>query len=358
MSGKNRHVKYIVIVLLLAIVLLLVFVSSKLYQENSDDSSSISSPLTTSTILTVSRENTRAKAVTAAISTKVKQEKEAIKVIESTKMLGEFPIKQIFNCDMAADEGLVEQVRQTLELYSYEMPLAVKTQKINDLLSIRVISPELAFNFQQTINEKINVILLVYEKWFGLKLKQPMTMNLVLLPSLASYSDVIATLSIDSPNSQGLFWANSNFAFAAYRTEQQLEQTIIHELVHALNYYLIGYSSRWLTEGLADYFKKIEFHLQEKQYVVSFNFDKTVDNPPPLAITDLVFLENEWDSEQRSHLYASAFALVSYLIKHREKNNILRRLLHKEAKQPCAKLDSTSYLNLINAGLVDLSADF
>ena len=351
MSGKNRHLKHIVIV----IVLLLVLVSSKLYRENSLDSSTISSPPTKTIILPIPSKNISAKTVIAPVLKKTKQ---ANNVIVNTQMLGKLPLKQVFKCDTTVDESLVEQVRQTIELYSYEMPLNIKTHQINELLAIRVISPELPIDFNQTINEKIKLILLLYEEWFGLALKEQMTMNLVLLPSLESYSDVIATLSIDSPNSQGLFWANSNFAFAAYRTEQQLEQTIIHELVHALNFYLMGYSSRWLTEGLAEYFKNIEFHMEEKRYVYSFNFDRSIDNSPPLAIADLVFLENQWDSPQRSHLYASAFELVSYLIKHKKENNILRRLLHKEARQPCTKLESATYFNLISENLVDLSADF
>jgi len=351
MSRKNQHIKKIAIV----VFILLVFASSKLFQENSLNSSKSPSPVTKRAVLSSPTKTIRYESVTAPISDKSKK---ANNISVKPQTLANFPLREVFKCKTTIDEDLIEQIRQTLELYSYEMPLKTKKHQVDELLAIRVISSDLPFDFHKTIKEKIKLILLLYKEWFGLTLKEPITMNLVLLPSLESYSDVISTLSIDSTNSQGLFLTNSNFAFAAYRTEQQLEYTIIHELVHAINFYLFGHSARWLTEGLADFFKKIEFHMKGTVYVYSLNHSKTLNSPPPLKIADLAFLENEWDSEQRSHLYASAFQFVSYLIKHREDKNILRKLLHKEARHPCTKLESNTYLNLINDSFLDLSSDF
>jgi len=351
MSRKNQHIKKIAIV----VFILLVLASSNLFPENSLNNSEAPSPVTKREILSLPTKTVRYESVILPITDKSKT---ANNISVKAQTLANFPLKEVFECNTTIDEDLIEQIRQTLALYSYEMPLKTKKHQVNELLAIRVISSDLPINFDKTINEKVKLILLLYKKWFGLTLQEPITMNLVLLPSLESYSDVISTLSIDSTNSQGLFLTNSNFAFAAYRTEQQLEHTIIHELVHAINFYLFGHSARWLTEGLADYFKKIEFHMEGNVYMYSFNHSKTLNSPAPLKIDDLAFLENEWDSAQRSHLYASAFQFVSYLIKHREEKNILRQLLHKEARHPCTKLDSNTYLNLITEGFLDLSSDF
>lgn len=266
MSSKNKHIKKIVIV----IILLLVFISSKLFIEGSHDSSPIPKIITKTTVFYPS---INIKSQTLTVPTNKKREETNKLSVKNTR-LGNLPLIEVFKCDMSIDEDLVEQVRQTLELYSYETSLKTQKHQINELLAIRVISSDLPINFRNSINEKIKLILLLYKKWFGLALKEPITLNFVLLPNMENYSDVLSTLSIDSPNSQGLFWANSNFAFAAYRTEQQLEQTIIHELVHALNFYLVGYSARWLTEGLADYFEKIEFRMEEEGYIYSLNLDK------------------------------------------------------------------------------------
>lgn len=72
----------------------------------------------------------------------------------------------------------------------------------------------------------------------------------------------------------------------------------------------------------------------------------------------MIYLEDQWNSNQRSDLYTSALQLVAYLINHKEDKNILRRLLHKEAVTPCTKLESDTYLNLINENLFDLASDF
>ncbi len=351
MSSNNQNINKVVIV----VVLLITFVTSMHFQDNSLKTSEPLSPVAKTTTFSAPSKTVKTKSVTPP---RPKKSKKVNNTLVEPQTLANFPVKEVFKCNTTIDEDLIEQVKQTLESYSFEMTLKTEKHQISDLLAIRVISSELPFNFRETINEKIYLILLLYEEWFGLTLKEPMTMNLVLLPSLDSYSNVLSTLSIDSPNSQGLFFTNSNFAFVAYRTEQQLEHTIIHELVHALNFYLFGHSARWLTEGLADALKKIEFRKEGTQYVYSLNNEKKLNSPPPLKVADLFFLESEWKSEQKSHLYASAFQFVSYLIKHREDKNILRQFVHEEARHPCTKLDSSTYLNLINESLLELPSYF
>ena len=351
MSRNNQHIKKVVII----VVLVVVFVTSMHFQDNTFNASKPPNPVTKTTTLSAPTKTVKTKSVTPPLP---KKRKNVNNILVEPQTLANFPIKEVFKCNTTIDEDLIEQVKQTLELYSYEIPLKIQKHQVTELLAIRVISSNLPIDFSETINEKIKLILILYQEWFGLTLKEPMTTNLVLLPNLESYSDVLSTLSIDSPNSQGLFFTNSNFAFAAYRTEQQLEHTIIHELVHALNFYLFGHSARWLTEGLADSLKKIEFRKEGTQYVYSLNNDKKLNSPPPLKVADLFVLESEWKSEQKSHLYASAFQFVSYLIKHREDKNILRQVLHEEAKRPCTKLDSSTYLNLINESLLELPSDF
>lgn len=344
MNNKSRYI-YVII-----IVLILLFISKKLYQEDIEIPHS-HKKIPEKTIITPSY-NVQINKITSPVLPEIIESK---KSQTTPHLIANFQLKKVFNCDMSIDESLIEQVNQTLELYSYEVPLRQQEHQINDLLAIRVISSDLPINFAKTINEKIKLILLIYKDWFGLTLEKPTTLNLVLLPNLESYSDVLSTLSIDSTNSQGIFWANSNFSFVAYRNEKQLQQTIIHELVHALNFYFVGYSARWLTEGLAEYFENIEFQMKDDTYVYSLNIPKAVSS---LSIDELVYLEKEWDSNQRSSLYASALQVVAYFIKHKEDKNILRHLLHKETVNPCTKLENATYLNLINESLIYLSSEF
>jgi hypothetical protein len=352
MSDKNRYGKQITI----CIFLLLVLLSSKLYREKTPDSVSTPSQPIETVISPPVKKTVIYKSVVPPV---LKKSKKVNKVSVKTKLFGGLQLKEIFKCDMAPDENLVEQVRQALAFYDDVMPLKIKKHQIDELLTIRVISTELPINFSKSINGKIELILLLYKKWFDLRMKEPMTLNLVILPNMEAYSDVLSSLPLDSVNSQGLFWGNTNFAFVAYRTEQQLEQTIIHELVHALNYYLVGKSARWLNEGLAEYFKKIAFRIEDDKYIYSFNFDKPIETR--FTMRQLVISEQDsWGSmsEERPHLYASSFKFISYLIKHREESNILRQLLHKEARSPCTELESSTYLNIINENIFNFSSEF
>lgn len=345
---KSKYVKIIVILLLL-------FSVFKLHQKNNSPSESmpINLPISSPDVVNNKVE------ITTVITPQKKKVSQPTQKTSNIKTIENVALIKPFKCDMSPDQDMVEQVQQTLDSYSYIKPLEVKKYKISDTLSIKVFSQDLPINFSENIDKKIWLILTLYEEWFSLKLKNKMTMNLVVLPSLVGYSDFISTLSIDSKNSQGLFWSNSNFAFAAYKTKKQLEQTIIHEVVHALNYYLVGHSARWLTEGLADYFKTINFY-KDKENIYNYSFDlPTLENEnKPLAISQLVTLEEAWDSDQRSHLYASAFKLVAYLINHKGERNIVRHLLHKEALQPCTKLSESTYQHLLDENISNLSSNF
>mgnify|MGYP005989612353 CR=1 FL=1 len=343
--------KYAIII----VTLLILFISFKFNQSKSSASVSTAKIFSESSI-EVENSTIEVKTTSPLVKKKVTPaiaKNSNVLAIESVALI------KPFKCDIAPDQDMVKQVQQTLDSYSHIKPLNIKKHKIDNTLSIRVFSQDLPINFSENIDKKLWLILEFYEDWFSLKLKNKMTLNLVVLPSLSGYSDFISTLSIDSTNSQGLFWANTNFAFAAYRNEQQVEQTIIHEVVHALNFYLVGYTARWLTEGLADYFKTINYYIdKDGTYRYHFGLPKLKNQNRPLAISQLIALEEAWDSDQRDHLYSSAFELVEHLIAHKDERNIIRHLLHKEALRPCTKLDTSDYQNLIDENIPNLSTQF
>jgi len=184
----------------------------------------------------------------------IKKTNLAIKVAAGPIMLKGLSLEPVYQCENSADENLVGEIQQALSWLEDEVPLIVTNHVINELLTIKLIAPQLPSDFHARIKEQMKFITYLYQQYFQLAISEPTTMNLVVFPSLTSYADTLSRLSIDSSNSQGLFSSNRNFSFAAYKTLPQLETTIIHELVHALNFHIVGYSSRWLTERLAQHF--------------------------------------------------------------------------------------------------------
>lgn len=343
--------KYAIII----VTLLILFISFKFNQRSSPASVSTAKAFPASSI-EVANSTIAVKTTSPLVKKKVTP---AIAKNSDVLAIENVALIKPFKCDIAPDQDMVKQVQQTLDSYGHIKPLNIKKYRIDDTLSIRVFSQDLPINFSENIDKKLWLILDLYEDWFSLKLKNKMTLNLVILPSLTGYSDFISTLSIDSTNSQGLFWANTNFAFVAYRTEQQVEQTIIHEVIHALNFYLVGYTARWLTEGLADYFKTINYYIdKDGTYRYHFDLPKSKNQSKPLPISQLIALEEAWGSDQKSHLYTSAFELVEYLIVHKDERNIIRHLLHKEALRPCVKLDTSDYQTLLDENIPNLSTKF
>jgi len=371
MSGNNRKTNVIAIVGLLLLLLA--------YQTYQDDSQPRSQPQqqtkvavpNSSTI--ISSNSTLLPTVNIQEQprkpTAIKKANLASKVAAGPIMLKGLSLEPVYQCENSADENLVGEIQQALSWLEDEVPLIVTNYVINELLTIKLIAPQLPSDFHARIEQKMKIISYLYHQYFQLSVSEPTTMNLVVFPSLTSYTDTLSRLSIDSSNSQGLFSSNSNFSFAAYRTLDQLEQTIIHELVHALTYHFAGFSARWLTEGLAQHFATVEYYVEDQQLYYYFKTEKakadqasngrvanTAEHFEQIEISTLVAQEADWQQPlQRAHLYANAQRVVSDFVEQRSERNIVRHLLHKERTHPCVKLSSSEYLNLLDQHLPYLS---
>ncbi|MCF2947561.1 hypothetical protein L0668_05535 [Paraglaciecola aquimarina] len=276
---------------------------------------------------------------------------------------GQFQVSQIHQCEIKVDAEVINNIRYTLSSFAQEMALQSSTHTLGNKLKVNVISA----NFKKaTIDkwlEKVNIILSVYNELFDLKLTEALVIYLVILPDIESYHDVLASLSIDSSDSQGKYLSNSNFSFVAYRDEKQIGKTVAHELVHAINHALLGFHARWLNEGLAEYFKNIEYTKQDDVFEVSLDNYSRKKLPAPFSIADLVYAEQDWapskiDPTQRSRLYLSAKDHISYMVEFMDEANVVKQLMAEERKDRCSELSASEYLQIIEKDTLYFSETF
>lgn len=266
--------------------------------------------------------------------------------------------KDIHKCRIDTDADSVQQVNQMITQLHNEVTLTKESYIVNKYLTLNITSPLLPVGFTEALINKIKILLEKYQYTFGLYLKEEVDINLVILPSKESYLDFIASLSIDTPYSQGVFWSRSNYAFIAFKNEQQAAETAFHETVHAINFSLIGVQSRWMNEGLAEFFETMELKETENGYTSSFNIQRTTSEQYPLDYVDLIYSEQQWDTEQRSQLYISSRSFLTYLVTHEQGIHLVRHLLQEERRDPCSALTDDTYIQLIEDDIFDLQSGY
>lgn len=260
----------------------------------------------------------------------------------------------VHRCTLQVDKDARDQVGDMLNQLDAEIGLVTQLHQVNTQLTLSITSARLPAQFADTLTDKIKLLLHVYERSFALTLQQKITINLVILPDNDRYLSTLANLSIDSPASQGLFWTASNYAFVAYKNEQQVMQTALHETVHALNYVLVGAQPRWLNEGLAELFETLQVNESETGVTARFMIEPQTGRPTPLDYVQLIYSEEQWDSAQRPHLYSSARAFLSFLATQRHGIQVLSHLLREERRQPCTHFSDDEYIQLIEDQVFDL----
>ena len=295
--------------------------------------------------------------VTAFISPPKEAKKQKTKEVKN-RNVPDFK-KDMHQCYLEFDEQSVQEVKHIIEQINYNVSLTKTTHSITKYLTLSITSPHLPEGFSDTLINRIKVLLEKYEYSFGLYLLKKSEINLVILPSQESYLELISNLSIDSPNSQGVFWARSNYAFVAFKNQKQALQTALHEIVHALNFSLIGSQPRWLNEGLAELFESMEVTVSENDSQIShFAMQKNTNEIHLLDYLGLINAEQQWGTDERAHLYLSAHRFLMYLLDHQEGITIVRNLLQEESQAPCSRLSEDRYIQIIEDNIFNLPLSF
>ncbi|PKF61135.1 hypothetical protein CW745_12595 [Psychromonas sp. psych-6C06] len=272
----------------------------------------------------------------------------------------DFANQDIHQCTIEFDRQSVVKINQIIEQMSYNITLKKSSYKIQSGLTLNIISGALTESFNEILVHKIQTLLQIYRQSFALNLNKQSEINLVILPSQESYQEFISQLSLDATNTQGLFWARSNYAFVAFRDTEQAAVTAFHEAVHAINFSLVGLQSRWSNEGLAELFENMRVAQVNGSYTVSLKLPYLQYNQTtPMDFQNLVYAENQWgDINQMNHLYSSAFSFVSYLFSDKKGMSLVSDLLQEESLNPCLPLSMDQYFQMIDEQVYYLPSSF
>ncbi|MFK8019119.1 MAG: DUF1570 domain-containing protein [Pseudomonadales bacterium] len=156
--------------------------------------------------------------------------------------------------------------------------------------------------------------------------------------------------------SNGFHSGNDNIAAVLYKKDKQLMRTAIHEAAHVINLAVLGNTPRWLNEGLAEYLERMKVYSQTAEIEPNKGWLKDLRKSRMPLDTLLSSTQDDWNTEQRSSLYAHSWAFVFYLLSQSETKTLFKDYLAEAAKQPCETLDfiqfasTRSKLNKLSAG--------
>ncbi|KMT65868.1 hypothetical protein [Catenovulum maritimum] len=269
-------------------------------------------------------------------------------VAKKTKKPGSlFNLSPVHRCEIPVNEDAVALINENFQaIVSAGETIFHRKLELEPFLTVNLVFTHLPRGFIEEFKAKLEIIMHSYESSFGLHLTQPESINILILPNRTQYLDLMANLSIDASYSQGMYLYYANHAFVEMKDEQQVVRTALHEAVHTINHFFVGFTARWLNEGLAEYFETIVLAENEsKPNVYLLPQPKRVDEI--MDVNQLATSNQQWNTKERSNLYLSSFYTAAHLMKYRRQADILARLLQAEAKDKCSAMADNEYLSLI-----------
>ncbi|MEI5639424.1 MULTISPECIES: DUF1570 domain-containing protein [unclassified Pseudoalteromonas] len=165
-------------------------------------------------------------------------------------------------------------------------------------------------------------------------------LNMHIAANESDYNSLIRAREGQPEGTDGMYFLLENQGFVKYSgDEKQALSTLVHEAVHALNFYFFGFTPRWVTEGLAVYFENLSM-TKDNQFVIKPALNGWLTKKGllnnhfnALDIDTLFNSEGQWQTDQKHTLYANAYLFTSFM--HDKNPKLLYEYLQQERSNPC-----------------------
>lgn len=208
-----------------------------------------------------------------------------------------------------------------------------------DYFDLNLNTPNLPPSFNQKLQVKLNTVFKVYGQIIGAHALKKVKLNLTVLPNRRAYNAAIRNNGGNPENTAGMYFHATNSAFINFSGEKNTMRTAVHEAVHAINKAVLGYTPRWLNEGVAEYFEFTHNNMQtaivepNQTWVRNNKLTKNV-----FRLNRLTGLNNTWQKGDSSILYASSWAAIYFLMDTQSGRVLLKNIMLAEQTNPCNKL--------------------
>ncbi|ESP94558.1 DUF1570 domain-containing protein [Pseudoalteromonas luteoviolacea] len=234
-----------------------------------------------------------------------------------------------------------------------------KNSRVLDYFELRIKGKTVTHSFKNALITRLNAIFRSYTSVIGLQAMRKVTLNIEVLPNRREYERVVKSYGGDGTNTTGIYFGNKNTALVVQRSYEQTMQTAVHEAVHAINQAVIGYSPRWLNEGLAEYFETVEVKMHHAKIKPQYFLNKQGHiGGKVVAPLELLNAEHLWSTENAEPFYKSSWAFVHFLMSSNSGRQTLKDILLQEQSEPCSSLTANQLKGIMTNNQPNLAAAF
>lgn len=136
----------------------------------------------------------------------------------------------------------------------------------------------------------------------------------------------------------GFYRMRSNEALILYSAEYRDAAlgNAFHEISHLVTASHLGATPPWLNEGLAEYYETLEVVDERVRFAANLQHIQLLRSQGPLSVDDMTALsQKEWMQEDAQRRYASAWALITFMLQSKEGQRTLQNVLRQAYDQRC-----------------------
>lgn len=234
-------------------------------------------------------------------------------------------------------------------------------EKVFDYFTLDLNTESLPYDFNQKLTLKLNKLFEVYGLLLDRSSLKKVEIKLRVYVSKLAFNRVKTqhNMPIDD-NTPGFYSHASNQAHLLLTNHAETMRTATHEAVHAINRGIIGYSPRWLNEGLAEYSEYIEVKGQSSKVYPNQNWsNNSFVSERLLPLNKLLTATNDdWNSPLRSGLYATSWAFVYFMMENKQRKAAFAKVIKYEQQNLCDAIGVQQVENIISMPIKGLQKQF
>ncbi|MDK1287751.1 DUF1570 domain-containing protein [Pseudoalteromonas umbrosa] len=218
-----------------------------------------------------------------------------------------------------------------------------------DYFELHISGEVISNQFRSKLRTKLKSVFRGYTAILGLSAMRKVKLKIIVLPSRGAYERAVKSFGGDPTGNVGVYFGIRNTALIEQRSYDATMRTAVHEAVHAINHAVMGFSPRWLNEGLAEYFEFIDVSMQVGIVSSSEHISRNgLLQGQIMSPLQLIEAEAKWRSFKPDTLYRSSWAFVHFLMSSDTGKMSLKQLMLQEQSEPCEILDSTQVRSIFN----------
>jgi hypothetical protein len=230
-------------------------------------------------------------------------------------------------------------------------------EKVFDYFSLDLNTENLPYDFNEKLTLKLNKLFEIYGQLLDRSSLKKVDINLRIYASKVAFNQVKAKNNMPvGDNTPGFYSHATNQAHLLLTNHAATMRTA----THAINRGIIGYSPRWLNEGLAEYSEYIEVKGNSSRVYPNQNWiSNGLVSEQLLPLDKLLAANNgDWNSKLRSRLYATSWAFIYFMMDNQQRKDMLAKIIKYEQQNLCNVTSIQQVDNIIGMPIEGLQRQF